>query len=88
MNKYKLVVLALVYVFIVYTVQDCFTIVGPGEVAIVVTLGKLSTLRPGIHFRSPLLSRIRKLSTRTQLLEQANTIPTKEGLSVRLETAM
>ena len=74
--------------FLIFTVTSAATIVGPGEVAIVVTLGKVSILPPGLHIRSPYISSVRKMSTKTQLLEQANTIPTKEGLSVRLETAM
>ena len=63
-------------------------IVGPGEVAVVVTFGHVTTMEPGFHLITPIFARVHMMSTKTQLLDQENTIPTKEGLSVRLETAM
>lgn len=65
-----------------------FTVIPPGEVGIVVTLGRASTFVPGAHFRAPIISYLDKMSTKTQLLEQNNVIPTKEGLAVQLDTAV
>eukprot|EP00545_Synedropsis_sp_CCMP1620_P006120 CAMPEP_0119022858 /NCGR_PEP_ID=MMETSP1176-20130426/28861_1 /TAXON_ID=265551 /ORGANISM="Synedropsis recta cf, Strain CCMP1620" /LENGTH=250 /DNA_ID=CAMNT_0006977805 /DNA_START=69 /DNA_END=821 /DNA_ORIENTATION=- len=65
-----------------------FVVVPPGEVAVVVTLGHITTLDPGPHFRAPLISYVDRLSTKTQLLSQDNAIPTKEGLTVELQTAV
>ena len=65
-----------------------FTVIPPGEVGIVVTLGRASTFVPGAHFRAPIISYLDLMSTKTQLLEQKNAIPTKEGLAVQLDTAV
>jgi prohibitin 2 len=65
-----------------------FTVIPPGEVGIVVTLGRVSTFEPGAHFRIPCISYLKLMSTKTQLLEQQNVIPTKEGLAVQLDTAV
>ena len=80
----------LVFVIVLLSVLALFsiTIVGPGEVGIVVTFGTVTSMEPGFHFRKPFVSVLHKMSTKTQLLDQKNTIPTKEGLSVSLETAM
>jgi regulator of protease activity HflC (stomatin/prohibitin superfamily) len=82
---------AILSVFVFFTIIGFFTsfvIVGPGEVAIKIKLGEVDTLLPGWHLRTPFLTSIRKMSTKIQLLEESNTIPTKEGLSVHLDTAM
>lgn len=65
-----------------------FTVIPPGEVGIVVTLGRASTFAPGAHFRAPIVSYVTTMSTKTQLLEQENVIPTQEGLAVQLDTAV
>ena len=41
-----------------------------------------------LHYRMPYASYLVKMSAKTQLLEQENLIPTKEGLSVKLDTAV
>lgn len=63
-------------------------IVDTGEIAIVSKLGELSQLNPGLHVVAPLISRVDYLSTKTTLLEQSNFVPTKEGLTVELDTAI
>lgn len=65
-----------------------FVVVPPGEIAIVVTLGRVDVLPPGAHFRTPFVSAIHSMSTKTQLLSEKNTIPTKEGLAVELDVAL
>uniref|UniRef100_A0A7S4I7M2 Prohibitin n=2 Tax=Odontella aurita TaxID=265563 RepID=A0A7S4I7M2_9STRA len=73
--------------FLVGALQ-CSFVVEPGTVGVVATLGHVHTYEPGLHFRAPYVSNVVHMSVKTQLLEQANVIPTKEGLSVELDTAM
>jgi prohibitin 1 len=63
-------------------------VVPPGMVGVVVTLGHIGTSSSGLHYRVPLVSTVEFLSTKTQLLEEKNVIPTKEGLAVTLDTAV
>ena len=63
-------------------------VVPPGMVGIIVTLGQVQAMPAGLHFRIPMVSEVEILSTKTQLLEEQNVIPTKEGLSVTLDTAV
>ena len=60
----------------------------PGEIGVVITLGKVVAYDPGFYFRAPLFSRLVKMNAKVQLLDQSNIIPTKEGLAVRLDTSM
>ena len=62
--------------------------VSPGQVGIVVTRGNLRAVGPGRHKVSPFASDVTYLSTKTMLLQQEHLIPTKEGLAVRLQTAV
>lgn len=78
----------LVAFFVLIIAFSSSVVIPPGEIGIVVTLGNIKTLPPGLHFRAILISSVETLSGKTQLLEQENVIPTKEGLSVKLETAM
>jgi len=73
---------------VVFLLPSSLVVIKPGELGVVVTLGHLKTMMPGPHFRMPLISKVNRMSTKTQLVEQSNTIPTKEGLSVRLDTAI
>mmetsp|Transcript_30555 Transcript_30555/g.91298 ORF Transcript_30555/g.91298 Transcript_30555/m.91298 type:complete len:104 (+) Transcript_30555:106-417(+) len=65
-----------------------FVEVPPGDVGIVVTRGNLRTVGPGMHQVRPFASDLDLMSTKTQLLEQGHSIPTKEGLNVQLDTAV
>lgn len=82
-----LLVAALVGGFLLLLSTSTSTI-GSSEVGIKSTLGKLSQLDPGLHVVVPVLSKVDRLSTKTQLLEQSNFVPTKEGLTVELDTAI
>ena len=66
-----------------------FVVVPPGEVGVVTTLGKMNPdpLEPGLALRNP-ISRVQLFSTKTQLSEEQNFVPTKEGLTVELDTAL
>ncbi|KAL3911735.1 MAG: hypothetical protein SGILL_007165, partial [Bacillariaceae sp.] len=55
---------------------------------IVVTFGHVSDYHNGLHFRAPFVSSLEIFSAKTQKLEEENTTPTKEGLSVQLATVV
>ena len=63
-------------------------IIDPASVAVLTIFGKLDndSLGPGLHFVNPVAS-VTTFSLKTQLLEQANHVPTKEGLTVELDVA-
>lgn len=65
-----------------------FVVVPPGELAVIVTLGHVDVYEPGPHFRTPFVSTVHSMSTKTQLFSESNKIPTKEGLTVSLEVAL
>ncbi|KAL7553755.1 hypothetical protein ACHAWF_017081 [Thalassiosira exigua] len=73
--------------FIFLALTGC-VVVPPGELAVVVTLGRVDVYEPGPHFRTPFVSTVHMMSTKTQLLSERNQIPTKEGLSVSLDVAL
>jgi prohibitin 1 len=64
------------------------TVVPPGEVGIVITRGNLRAVGPGRHKIKPFASEIIFMSGKTQLLSQHHSIPTKEGLTVQLDTSI
>ena len=74
-------------VCIVFT--SCVT-VRQGEVGVKRTLGKYSdkTYTEGLRFFNPLTSKIEKIPTRTENLELALMIPSKEGLNIRSEVSI
>ena len=76
----------LFYAYLIF--GSVFYVVDAGEIGISSTLGNIERQDPGLHFRNPLLTSVEKLSTKTQLLEQSNFVPTKEGLTVELDTAI
>jgi prohibitin 1 len=74
--------------FLLVTLLDLFFVVPPGMVGVVVTLGHIESFQSGLHTRVPWISHLVLLTTKTQLLEEKNAVPTKEGLSVSLDTAV
>lgn len=64
-------------------------IVPPAHVAVAVTIGSVAseTSGSGVHLMNPLASLV-IFSTKTTLYEQANHVPTKEGLTVDLDVAL
>lgn len=64
------------------------TVIDFGSIGIQQTLGSSSILNPGVHFVPPLVTHVSRFTTKIQLLEQSNFVPTKEGLTVELDTAM
>lgn len=68
---------------------SCVT-VRQGEVGVKRSLGKYAdkTYTEGLRFFNPLTSKIEKISTRTENLELALMIPSKEGLNIRSEVSI
>ena len=81
-SKLATAVAALVIFSSVYVVE-------PREVGIVTTLGSISPvpLEAGFHVTSPLAD-VQTFSVKTSLAEESTTVPTKEGLSIELDTAL
>ena len=67
---------------------NCLIVVDAGTVGIASTFGTLDRYDPGLHLRNPVITKVDVISTKTQLLEQSNYVPTKEGLTVELDTAV
>jgi len=78
-----------VFLLICSVFASCTT-VRQGEVGVKRTLGKYSdkTYTEGLRFYNPLVSKIEKISTRTENLELALMIPSKEGLNIRSEVSI
>mmetsp|Transcript_47853 Transcript_47853/g.116440 ORF Transcript_47853/g.116440 Transcript_47853/m.116440 type:complete len:324 (+) Transcript_47853:138-1109(+) len=74
-------------VFLISAVEFSF-VVPPGHIAVVVTMGHVSSHPPGLRFRFPFISRLDMMTAKTQILEEQNNVPTMEGLSVTLDTAI
>jgi regulator of protease activity HflC (stomatin/prohibitin superfamily) len=79
--------LFVIFVIIVPICSSWF-VVPPGEIGVVITLGHVTSYCRGLHWRIPYASHIVMMSAKTQKLDETNTVPTKEGLSVQLDTAM
>jgi len=84
--KIPLLVFAVAVVIVV--TQQAIFVVQPGKIGLVITLGQVTAVNSGVHFRAPLFSELVYMSAQTQKLEEENVIPTKEGLSVKLDTAI
>lgn len=63
-------------------------VVPPGMMGIVVTFGHVRAYSNGLHVRAPFVSQLEIFTAKTQKLEEQNTTPTKEGLSVQLDTVV
>jgi len=74
---------------ITFAFTSCVT-VRQGEVGVKRSLGKYSdkTYTEGLRFFNPITSKIEKISTRTENLELALMIPSKEGLNIRSEVSI
>lgn len=73
---------------IVLIVANPVFTVPPGTISIVVTWGTVTAYGPGVHYKIPFVSQVIQFSSQTQKLEEENSIPTKEGLNVKLDTAV
>lgn len=78
-----------ILLIVTFVFTSCVT-VRQGEVGVKRSLGKYSdkTYTEGLRFFNPLTSKIEKISTRTENLELALMIPSKEGLNIRSEVSI
>lgn len=74
--------------FALLTLVQSFQVINAGEVGIVRRLGALEQINPGPHLVTPFVSSVSRLSTKTRKLELSNFVPTQEGLTVELDTAI
>jgi len=79
---------AVVVLLVLLPVLTSWFLVQPGEIGVVVTMGRVASYGPGPHFRLPYVSHLHMFSSKTQKLDEKNSVPTKEGLTVQLDTAM
>lgn len=78
----------LLCLFVIIAVANSFFVVPPGTIGVVVTLGQVSAYSSGFHIKFPFLAQLINMTAKTQKLEAENDIPTREGLIVRLDTAV
>ena len=77
----KWVVIGLVGLFVVITCINSCSVVGPTERGVTVTLGQVKdVLEPGIHFKAPFVSKIKKYDT--------TPIPYKKSLGINTDAAV
>ena len=86
-NYITVIVIVFVFVFVIATFQSN-VLVQPGNIGLIVTLGNVVAVESGMHLKMPFLSHVVVFTAKTQKLEENNNTPTKEGLSVQLDTAM
>lgn len=82
-----IIVVVLVLISIT-ALSHTFFVVEPGNIGLIVTLGNVAAVESGMHSKVPFVSRLLIFSAKTQKLEEMNDTPTKEGLSVKLDTAI
>jgi regulator of protease activity HflC (stomatin/prohibitin superfamily) len=78
-----------IFVFGLFALGQCFTVIPAGHVGVVDLFGVVSdnTLKSGINFVNP-LARIIKFSVKTQEIKEDMDVPSKEGLTVGLEISV
>lgn len=89
LNKRKMKTLSLFILGIAFAFGSC-TIIRPGEVGVKQKLGKLDTdvLDEGPHLYNPFVTTIITTPIRTQNIELALNLPSKEGLNVGAEISI
>lgn len=86
-NGFPNYITVIVIVFVIAAFQSN-VLVQPGNIGLIVTLGNVVAVESGMHLKMPFLSHVVVFTAKTQKLEENNNTPTKEGLSVQLDTAM
>ncbi len=79
----------LVVVGLLLIIASGLTVIPAGHVGVVDFFGVVSdmTLKPGINLRNP-LARVVKFSVKTQEMKETMEVPSKEGLSVKLDVSV
>jgi regulator of protease activity HflC (stomatin/prohibitin superfamily) len=76
-------------IFTLIAISQCFTVIPAGHVGVVDFFGTVSanTLKSGINLVNP-MARVVKLSIKTQEIKEVMDVPSKEGLTVKLELSV
>ena len=79
----------IVFASLMVGLSQCFSIVPAGCVGVVDFFGRVSdlTLKSGINTKNP-LSRVVKMSTKTQELKETMQVPSEEGLSITIDASL
>lgn len=85
---FKFILTGVIIIVLVNVLGQVAFVVQPGMIGLVVTLGNVVAVESGLHYKYPFISKVITFSAKTQKLEESNNTPTKEGLSVQLDTAM
>ena len=93
----KIVIIAVVALFAVITVFNCFTVVEAGHTGVVVTLGKVNegVLQEGLHVKAPFVQEVVKIDNRIVKLEvdteafskDLQTVATTLAINYRVDTS-
>ena len=81
-------IIPIIIILAFFALYDSTFVVEPGNIGLIVTLGNVNAVQSGLHYKLPFVSSLIIMSGKTQKLEESNNTPTKEGLSVQLDTAM
>jgi prohibitin 1 len=79
----------LAVLFAVLAITCCLTVIPAGNIGVVDFFGTVSpnSLRAGINFVNP-LARVVRMSVKTQEMKEVMDVPSKEGLTVKLEISV
>lgn len=97
LNVKKIVIIAVIALFVVVLASSAFTIVDAGHTGVVVTLGKVNegVLQEGMHFKVPFIQQVIKIDNRIVKLEVATeafskdlqTVETTLAINYRVDTS-
>ena len=81
--------IAIGVLFALFAVSRCITVVQAGHVGVVDVFGQVSNtaLKSGLQFVNP-LARVIHMTIQTQEVKETMDVPSKEGLTVRLEMSV
>lgn len=93
----KIAIIAVVVIFTVIVISNCFTVVDAGHTGVVVTLGKVNegVLQEGLHLKAPFVQKIVKIDNRIVKLEvdteafskDLQTVETTLAINYRVDTS-
>lgn len=88
-DRFNKIAYGLSGVFVLLALMRCLTVIPAGNVGVVDFFGTVSptSLKAGINFMNP-LARVIKMSVKTQEIKETMDVPSKEGLSVKLEISV
>lgn len=96
-NIKKIIIIALIAVFVILIAANCFTVVSAGHTGVVVTLGKVNegVLQEGLHFKAPFVQSVVKIDNRIVKLEvdteafskDLQTVATTLAINYRVDTS-